>query len=106
MLLPAFPPDYSGAGKQALRLAQELILKGIAISVITYRHSKRAIFDNVQNIKVIRLPVFGPEVLRTILFNLLLLYNSQDIFLIDIQEYCYFHLSRILSTIQNFAILD
>lgn len=69
MLLPYFPPDYSGAGAQALKLSLELKKRGVSISVICTGRSMFPKFEKIEGISVIRVPAFGPEVLRTILFN-------------------------------------
>lgn len=69
MLLPYFPPDYSGAGKQALKLSLELKKREVSVSVICTGRSIIPKIEKIEGIRVIRVPAFGPGVLRTILFN-------------------------------------
>lgn len=70
MLLPYFPPDYSGAGAQALKLSLELKKQGVSVSVICTGKSIIPKFEKVGGINVIRVPAFGQEVFRTLLFNI------------------------------------
>jgi len=91
MLLPYFPPDYSGAGAQALKLALALRRRGLSISVMTTGTSKRLRFEQVAGIPVIRIPAFGPEWLRTVLFNL----GSLPLLLLRLKRFGIIHLHSL-----------
>jgi glycosyltransferase involved in cell wall biosynthesis len=91
MVQPIFPPDFAGAAKQSLALVRHLKKMGTRVLVITGRHSKRPIFDKFEAIPVIRIPVWGSEMIKTILFNLAAL----PLLLIKHKKYDLIHLHSL-----------
>ena len=59
MLARLFPPVYSGAGVQALRLCQELMARDVQVSVLTVQFPGLKAVEEVQGIRVYRLPERG-----------------------------------------------
>jgi len=71
MVSYAFPPLYSGAGAQALRLAQTLAQKGVVVSALTSRHdADLPTRDLLMGVPVYRLPVLKTGRLRPLSFSL------------------------------------
>ncbi|MFZ5516574.1 MAG: glycosyltransferase family 4 protein [Candidatus Zhuqueibacterota bacterium] len=91
MLLPYFPPDYSGAGAQALKLSLALRRCGLSVSVMTTGTSALMRFGQVAGISVIRIPAFGPEWLRTVLFNV----GSLPLLLLRMKRFDVIHLHSL-----------
>jgi glycosyltransferase involved in cell wall biosynthesis len=76
MVTYLFPPVYSGAGVQALRLAKELEEKGVAVSILTARHrADLPVQESVEGISVRRLPVLRAGRLRPLSFSLATAYH-------------------------------
>jgi glycosyltransferase involved in cell wall biosynthesis len=70
MVTYAFPPVYSGAGAQALRLAERLQEKGIAVTILTARHtSDLPVRELVHGVPVHRLSVLCSGRLRPFSFS-------------------------------------
>lgn len=74
MICYKFPPLYSGAAKQALRLCKELDKKGLAVFIVTANISKIKRKDNVEGIEVYRLPVYGNNRIQRLTFLIGLLF--------------------------------
>jgi glycosyltransferase involved in cell wall biosynthesis len=69
MISYSFPPLYSGAGMQALRLGQTLTEKGIQVSALTARHqADLPIQENVDGVTIHRLPVLRDQRVRHLSF--------------------------------------
>jgi glycosyltransferase involved in cell wall biosynthesis len=71
MVTYSLPPIYSGAGTQALWLAQKLQVRDIAVSILTARHSadlRRQ--ESLMGVSVYRLPVLKIGRLRPLSFSL------------------------------------
>lgn len=66
-----FPPVYSGAGRQAQKLAQALQAKGLSVSVLTARHRIDLPAQEVESGVVVRLPVLENGRLRPFSFAFL-----------------------------------
>jgi glycosyltransferase involved in cell wall biosynthesis len=71
MVAYSLPPFYSGAGTQALRLAQTLVEKGIHVSALTARHTTDVpAQETVGGVTIHRLPVLRNRRLRHLSFFL------------------------------------
>jgi glycosyltransferase involved in cell wall biosynthesis len=69
MISYSFPPLYSGAGMQALRLGQTLTEKGIQVSALTARHQADLPGqENVDGVVIRRLPVLRDQRVRHLTF--------------------------------------
>ena len=67
-----FPPTYSGAGTQALRLSEKLQKKGVSTLTLTARHSVDSLAqESLMGVSVRRLPVFRSGRLRPLSFSLI-----------------------------------
>lgn len=69
MISDSLPPFYSGAGSQALRLAQSLAQKGVLVTALTARHTNDLpARKTVEGVTVRRLPVLRDRRVRHLSF--------------------------------------
>ncbi len=71
MVCYSAPPDYSGAGAQAVQLAKALRRRGVTVSILASRHrADQPAHGSVEGVPVRRLPVVRVGRLRPLSFSL------------------------------------